>query len=82
MQATVPGAKIYSTMNNGKQVGLFTSSVVATLTEAHSNQTAIVAFGWQVYYNLRRNGTGTALGSSAQSPSLPVLTNMAADARF
>jgi len=82
MQATLPGKKIYSTVSNGKQVGLFTSSVVTTLKDIHSNQTAIVAFGWQVYYNLRRNGTGEALGSSAQSPSLPVLTNMAADARF
>ena len=82
MQATVPGGRIYSTTSNGKQIGLFTNGVVATLAEAHSNQVAVVPFGWEVYYSLRRNGTGTELGSTAQSPSLPVLTNMSADARF
>lgn len=82
MQATLPGENVYSVTSDGKQVGLFTNSLVAVLNENKSNQTPILDFGWQVFYKLRTAGTGSSGGSSNQSPSLPVLTNMASDARF
>lgn len=82
MEATLPGAMVYSISSNGKQVGLFTNAVVSTLDDIHSSRTPILDFGWQVFYKLRRGDTGLSGGSSNQSPSLPVLTNMASDARF
>jgi hypothetical protein len=82
MQATLPGQTVNSINTDGKVVGLFTNSFVNTLKDIRSNQTPILDFGWQLFYNLRRGDTGQEGGSSNQSPSLPVLTNMASDARF
>jgi hypothetical protein len=82
MQATLPGESVYSINANGKQVGLFTNGLVGTMKDIRSNRTPILDFGWAVFYKLRRGDTGATGGSSNQSPSLPVLTNMASDARF
>lgn len=82
MQATIPGSAIGSTTRDGKQVGLFTDAVVSVLNGARSSQTPILDFGWQVFYRVRTGGTGDHGGASNQPPSLPVLTNMASDAKF
>lgn len=82
MQATLPGQNVYGLNSDGKIQGLFTTSLIQTLSQIRSNQTPILDFGWQLFYTLRRGGTGQEGGSSNQSPSLPVLTNMASDARF
>jgi hypothetical protein len=82
MQSTLPGQSVYGINTDGKVEGLFTASFIDTLKTIRSNQTPIIDFGWQLFYALRRGGTGSEGGSSNQSPSLPVLTNMASDARF
>jgi len=82
MEATLPGQSVYGINTGGKLVGLFTNGFADTLRDIRSNQTPILDFGWQLFYNLRRGDTGQEGGSSNQSPSLPVLTNMASDARF
>jgi hypothetical protein len=82
MQATIPGGSIYSIVNNGRTVGLFTNAVTSVLADVKSSRTPILEFGWQVFYKLRRGDTGQFGGASVQTPSLPVLTNMATDARF
>lgn len=81
-QATLPNGSVYSHVSNGKTVGLYTDAFVATLNEFRTNQIPIQEFGWQLFYRIRRSGTGTEVGSSGQTPTLPVLTNLAADAVF
>lgn len=82
MQATLPGANVYSVVRGGKAIGLFTNAFVGVLSGLHSNSIPVFEFGWQVFNRMRRGDTGQFGGSSIQSPTLPVLTNMANDARF
>lgn len=73
--ATIPGEKVYSLVTGGKTVGAYTQAVVDILTDFRSNQVPITEFVWQVFYRMRRGG-------GPQTPTLPVLTVMSADARF
>ncbi|MBC8065242.1 MAG: caspase family protein [Chlorobia bacterium] len=82
MQASIPGANVQAYIQNGKNVGLFTKSMIRVLAEQRSNQLPILEFGWQVFNKMRRGDSGTTGGSSQQSCTLPVLTNLASDARF
>jgi hypothetical protein len=82
MQATIPGDVVYSYIKNSKKVGLFTSAIIRVMNEQRSNQLPILDFGWQVFNKMRRGDTGTTGGSSRQACTLPVLTNLASDARF
>ena len=82
MQASIPGDSVQSFVQNGKSVGLFTNSIIRVMAEQRSNQLPILEFGWQVFNKMRRGDTGTTGGSSRQSCTLPVLTNLASDARF
>jgi hypothetical protein len=82
VQATKPGDGVYSVLRGGKNTGLFTNAFVGVLAELGSNQIPIMEFGWQLFYRMRRGETGTTGGGSRQVPTLPVLTNMASDARF
>lgn len=81
-QATLPNSSVYSHVSNGKTVGLYTDAFVATINEFRTNQIPILEFGWQLFYRIRRSGTGNDVGSSRQTPTLPVLTNLASDAVF
>lgn len=81
-QATMPGQNVYSAVRNGKAVGLFTASITSVLNDLRANRIPILEFGWQVFYSIRNAGTGSLGGSSRQTPTLPVLTNLASDARF
>lgn len=81
-QATMPGAAVSEIVRNGKRVGLYTNAVIETLAKFRSNRVPIIDFGWQVFYSMRTGGTGLSGGSSYQVPTLPVLTNLASDARF
>lgn len=81
-QATLPNGTVYSHVSNGKTIGLYTDAFVATLNEFKTNQIPIQEFGWQLFYRIRRSGTGSDGGSSRQTPTLPVLTNLAAEAVF
>jgi hypothetical protein len=82
VQATLPGDTVSSIIQNGRPVGVFTSAFVSVLNDFRSNRLPIFEFGWQVFYKVRRGDTGTQGGSSRQTPTLPVLSNMASDARF
>lgn len=81
-QATLPGETVASVVKNGKAIGLYTDAFATVLGEMRSNRVPILEFGWQVFYKIRRGDTGTTGGGSRQTPTLPVLTNMASDARF
>jgi len=81
-QATVPGGKINGTVNAGQPIGVYTNSLISVLNEFRSNAVPVTEFCWQVFYNVRRGNTGTTGGGSLQTPTLPVITNMASDARF
>lgn len=82
MQASIPGEMVQSFVQNGRTVGLFTHSIIRVMSEQRSNQLPILEFGWQVFNKMRRGDTGTSGGSSRQTCTLPVLTNLASDARF
>lgn len=82
MQSTVQGEGVQSIVRNGKTRGLFTDAMIGTLGEFRSNRVPIQEFGWQVFYRIRRGDTGNQGGGSRQTPTLPVLTNLAADAKF
>lgn len=82
IQATLPGEQVASAVKGGKQIGLFTQAMISVLTELRSSQIPIQEFGWQVFYRIRRGDTGTTGGASRQTPTLPMLSNLAADARF
>jgi len=82
VQATIPGGSILGFVRNGKPVGVFASAFSSVLNEFRSNRIPILEFGWQVFYRMRKGDTGYVGGGSTQTPTLPVLTNMAADARF
>lgn len=81
-QATVPGGKINGTVTAGQPIGVYTNSIISVLNEFRSNAVPVTEFCWQVFYNVRRGNTGTTGGGSLQTPTLPVITNMASDARF
>jgi hypothetical protein len=82
MEATIPDGEVTPTVSNGHMVGLFTEAFVQVLAELRSNQIPIYEFGWQIYNKMRRGNTGGAGGSAHQTPTLPVLNNLASDARF
>lgn len=82
MQGTIPGGTISPIIRGGKESGLFTESAVATLRDFRSGRVPIVEFAWGVFARMQRGETGTTGGGSYQVPTLPVITNMASDARF
>jgi hypothetical protein len=82
MQATVPDSLVTSIHFNGHVVGLFAQAFADVLGELRSNRIPIYEFGWQVFNKMRRGNTGTTSGASKQVPTLPVLNNLASDARF
>ncbi|MCH8978168.1 MAG: caspase family protein [Armatimonadetes bacterium] len=73
--ATIPGERINGLVTGGREVGAYSTAFAEILAEFRSNQVPIMEFVWKVFYNLRQGG-------SPQTPTLPVLTVMAADARF
>ena len=81
-QATMPGEMVYGYVREGRTIGLFTDALVSSLSEFHTNQVPILEFGWQVFYRMRRGGTGNDGGGSRQTPTLPVVTNLASNAVF
>lgn len=82
MQATMPGGNVSSLMKSGKPIGLFTDAFGSVLTEFRSNRIPIQEFGWQVFGAMRGGNTKHGGVGSYQVPTLPVITNMASDARF
>jgi hypothetical protein len=73
--ATIPGNPIHSLVTGGKEVGAYTQAIVDILTDFRSNQIPVTEFVWQVFRRMR-------LGGGPQTPTLPVLTVLPADARF
>ena len=73
--ATIRGARINSLVTGGQEVGVYSAAFSAILADFRTNQIPIVEFVWEVFYSLRQGG-------SPQTPTLPVLTVMAAEARF
>lgn len=78
IQATAPGEKINGTTRSGKSIGAFALAFSESLAELKSNQIPIQDFGWQLFYKL---GKMPNLATK-QSPSLPILSRMAADSKF
>lgn len=78
-QATLPGEIVTAQVQGGRATGVYTSALVEVLADLKTNRIPILEFGWQVYYKIRRSGTGTA---SRQTPTLPVLVNLTSDAKF
>ncbi|MCB8933105.1 MAG: caspase family protein [Fimbriimonadaceae bacterium] len=81
-QATLPGDTVFSSVRDGKPIGVYGEAMASVLSEMRSNRIPILEFGWQVFYRIRRGDTGSTGGASQQTPTLPVLSNMASDARF
>jgi len=81
-QATMPGEMVHSFVKDGRTVGIYTDALVASLQEFRTNQVPILEFGWQVFYRMRRGGAGNDGGGSRQTPTLPVVTNLASNAVF
>lgn len=82
VQATMPGDVVYGISRNGKTIGVFTEAMTGVISDLRSSTIPILEFGWQVFYRIRRGDTGRTGGGSRQTPTLPVLTNMASDAKF
>lgn len=82
VQATLPGQTVLANVSGGKQIGMFASAIRNVMMDLRTNQMPIMEFGWQLFYKMRRGTTGIEGGSAAQTPTLPVLTNMASEARF
>jgi hypothetical protein len=82
MEATTPDSEVTTTVANGHMVGLFAQSFIEVLAELKSNRLPIYEFGWQIYNKMRRGNTGNEGGGGHQIPTLPVLNNLASDARF
>lgn len=79
---TIQGGSVLGFTRNGKRVGVYANAFVNALLEFKTNKIPILEFSWQVFFRMRRGGTGIEGGGSTQTPTLPVLTNMASDARF
>ena len=73
--ATIPGDQINGLVTGGREVGAYSAAFAEILAEFRSNQVPIMEFVWQVFFNMRQGG-------GPQTPTLPVLTVMAPDARF
>jgi hypothetical protein len=82
MEATVAGEQVSGSYKQGKTVGLFADAFAGVLNSWHSNQVPIMDFGWEVFKRIRGGDTGTLGGGSSQTPTLPILKNIASDARF
>jgi hypothetical protein len=80
MQATAPGSSVLSTVREGQPAGIFTEAMAGVLGEMRSNRIPIQEFGWQVFYRMKGGEAGG--GGSQQTPTLPMLTNLASDSRF
>jgi hypothetical protein len=81
--ATLRGESVYSMVREGKQIGIFADSMAGVMYELKSNRIPIVEYAWQLFYRMRRGSTGgTGGGSGRQTPTLPIRSNMASDARF
>lgn len=80
--ATIPGGQISSIVTGGKQIGLYTYAFTRTLKQFFTNEVPISDFCWNVFYTMRRGSNTESIGGSVQTPTLPVLTNMARDSRF
>lgn len=82
MFATAPDGSIDSIYRDGQLTGVFVSAFVGVLEDLKSNGIPILEFGWQVFDKMRHGNTGKEGGHSNQRPTLPVLSNMASDAKF
>jgi len=82
VQATVPGGSVLGVVRGGKMVGVFALAMTSVLNEYKANRVPVLEFSWQVFYRMRRGGTGGEGGGSQQTPTLPILTNIASDAKF
>lgn len=77
--ATVAGAKINSIIKEGQPIGLYTDAMVSVLREFLTNKVQVMDFCWQVFYRIRQGDSNFSGGGSYQTPTLPNLTQMAAD---
>jgi hypothetical protein len=82
VHATMAGQRVFGVFRSGNQIGLFTQAMTSVLSEFRSNSIPISEFTWELFYTIRRGSTGGVGGGSIQTPTLPIRTNIAEDARF
>ena len=80
--ATIQGGRVLSSVFQGKSVGLFAQGMSNVMKQFHSNAVPIQDFAWEVFYSMRRGGQQGTGGGSLQTPTLPEITYMPAEARF
>jgi hypothetical protein len=75
--ATIPGANVGFIVRDGQAIGVYTAAFIRTLQEFHTNSVPINEFCWNVFYSMRggRN-SDSQRGGAAQTPTLPILTNL------
>lgn len=81
-QATSPDGQVLGTTSGGKVIGAYTKAFVDVLAEFRSNRVPVTEFVWKVFHTMQGGTTLDAGGGTKQVPTLPVLYNLAPDARF
>lgn len=81
-QATIPGESVGGIYQSGAFVGLYTDAMTGVLNDFRSNAVPVTEFAWQVFYRMRRGSSGITGGGGRQTPTLPTLNILGADARF
>lgn len=81
-QATSPDRLVYGTTVDGKVIGAYTKAFVDTLAEFRSNRVPVTEFVWKIFQMMQGGSTLEAGGGTNQVPSLPILRNLAPEARF
>ena len=82
LYATAAGSSLATTYRGNQRTGLFTDAFVTSLGQLRANRIPITEFTWQIVSSMRRGDSGTTGGGGTQVCTLPILWNLASDAKF
>lgn len=83
MNGTIEGQTVTGIPGTGGQVnGLFARSIASVLRNLRSNAVPISEFGWMVFNDMRGGRVGVSGLGGAQTPTLPTVRNLPAEASF